>query len=497
MRIRFSPFYAALLSLVAVVIAVLLYVEQRAILANRGEESRRNYISYILSDGLRQTSDDLTRMVRLYAITGDAVYRDYFDQILAIRNGETARPGVYFQIPYWDLVLATGEHQGEPGEAVPIRTLMADAGVSRFELSQLHEAEDWSNVLVELENEVMDIVAAQVEAGGGNYLLEGDALAAMQRLHGPEYHVAKERVMRPLALLAEIATDEDTSLEVISVAGETTRIVLYVLALAALLGLGTLEFARRGGLSLRHRAPLVTLLSLLAIVAFAVLAQGFQGSVESLADVFGERYRSYTLSDGLRQTSDDLTRMVRLYAATGDPVYREYFDEILAIRNGDAPRPLRYFQIPYWDIVLATGRHPLEFGDATPIRTLIAARDFSDAELELLAEVEAASNELVVLENRAMEAVAATIASGDGEYDLGGPAGVALQRLHGEGYHQAKAKIMSPLVGLARSVQQRLVAERNEAREIARQNNVLFGAAIGLSLVLGLISVLLWRREPQ
>lgn len=497
MRIKFSPFYAALLVLLTIVIAVLLYLEQRAILANRNEEARTNYISYVLSDGLRQTSDDLTRMVRLYAITGDPVYRDWFDQILAIRNGEAPRPGAYFQIPYWDLVLATGEHQGGTGDAVPIRTLIADAGVSRLERSLLAEAEDWSNVLVELENEVMDVVAAQVEAGGGGYRLEGDALAAMQRLHGVEYHTAKERVMRPLVLLAQVATDEESTLNIVAGAAEITNIALALIALSILLGLVSLALTRSRGMSLRNRAPLATLLAVLAAIVFAFLVQRFQTSVESLADTFGERYRAYTLSDGLRQTSDDLTRMVRLYAATGDPVYREYFDEILAIRNGEAPRPERYFEIPYWDIVLATGRHPGIFGDAVPIRTLIAGRDFSDAELELLAQVEDASNELVTLENRAMEVVANAIATGNGDYSLDGPAGTALQRLHGEGYHQAKAKIMSPLVNLAKSVQQRLASGRQEALEIAQRNNIVFGAAMALSILFSLGAVLLWRREPH
>ncbi|MDE0608944.1 MAG: hypothetical protein OXH77_03395 [Anaerolineaceae bacterium] len=110
MNIRFSPFYAALVALLAIVVAVLLYVEQRGILSRRNEEERSNYVNYVLADGLRQTSDDLTRMVRLYAVTGDPLYKDYFDQILAIRNGEQARPTRYYQIPYWDLVLATGEH---------------------------------------------------------------------------------------------------------------------------------------------------------------------------------------------------------------------------------------------------------------------------------------------------------------------------------------------------------------------------------------------------
>ncbi|MCY4526495.1 MAG: hypothetical protein OXB89_07785 [Anaerolineaceae bacterium] len=73
MNIRFSPFYSALLALIAIVVAVLLDVEQRASLARRNQEARSNYVNYVLADGLRQSSEDLTRMVRLYAITGDPV----------------------------------------------------------------------------------------------------------------------------------------------------------------------------------------------------------------------------------------------------------------------------------------------------------------------------------------------------------------------------------------------------------------------------------------
>lgn len=496
MKIRFSPFYAALLALIAIVVAVLLYVEQRAILARRNADGRSNYVNYLLADGLRQTSDDLTRMVRLYAVSGDPVYKDYFDQILAIRNGEQARPARYYQIPYWDLVLATGEHQGEAGESVPIRELIARSDASRLEVTLLADAEDWSNVLVELENEVMEVVAAQIEAGDDGYRLEGEALAAMQRLHGTEYHVAKERIMRPLVLLSEFATDEEGGRDIIGAAREMNDVVLGLVALGALVGLATVAHARGAGLSLRSGAPLVSLLAVISMLAIAALVLRFQDSVDSLADTFGERYRSYTLSDGLRQTSDDLTRMVRLYAATGDPVYREYFDEILAIRNGESPRPERYFEVPYWDIVLATGRHPGAFGDSVPIRTLISERDFTDGELDLLAQAEDASNELVVLENRAMEVVEAAIAGG-GDYDLSGPPGIALQRLHGPDYHQAKAGIMLPLVNLARSVQQRLADEREQALATSQQNSVLFGAAMGLSVLFSLAAVVLWRREES
>ena len=50
--------------------------------------------------------------------------------------------------------------------------------------------------------------------------------------------------------------------------------------------------------------------------------------------------RSFVLADELRQTSDDLTRMARLYVATGNPIYKDYYQEILDVRDGKAPRPV-------------------------------------------------------------------------------------------------------------------------------------------------------------
>ena len=142
-------------------------------------------------------------MARLYAVTGEPQYREYFDEILAIRNGEAPRPDLYFQVPYWDFVLAINHRLGEAGDSVAIRQLLVDAGISNAEMALLNDAEDQSNTLAILENEAMDVVAGQVADDGG-YLLEGAALAAMQRLHGPEYHEAKAGVMRPLVELARM-----------------------------------------------------------------------------------------------------------------------------------------------------------------------------------------------------------------------------------------------------------------------------------------------------
>jgi len=56
-----------------------------------------------------------------------------------------------------------------------------------------------------------------------------------------------------------------------------------------------------------------------------------------------QRLISYQLAEELRQSSDDLTRMVRTYVVTGEPRYKTYFQNILDIRKGLIPRPAAIF----------------------------------------------------------------------------------------------------------------------------------------------------------
>ena len=99
-------------------------------------------------------------------------------------------------------------------------------------------------------------------------------------------------------------------------------------------------------------ASIVTLMLISLFLYMEVL-----DNEEKIFDSTAKRYNSYLLADELRQSSDDLTRMARTYTVTGDPKYKEYFERILAIRGGDAPRPVDYHNI-YWDFIAATGTPP-------------------------------------------------------------------------------------------------------------------------------------------
>ena len=232
-------------------------------------------------------------------------------------------------------------------------------------------------------------------------------------------------------------------------------------------------------------AKILVGLSAASLLLIGVAAMLFWRSGEAenaIENSWMKREQADLLADELRQTSDDLTRMARTYAATGDESYRRYFQEILDIRNGSAPRPLDYHLV-YWDLVTAGGERPRTAGEAVALHTLMEEAGVTEAELALLTGAEDESNRLTGLESRAFEAVRA------------GDAAAAQQLLHSADYHQAKAQIMLPLLRFCQALDARTAAEVASLLERKRDLNrymlsvvVLLLALTAASLVLALVA---------
>ena len=204
-----------------------------------------------------------------------------------------------------------------------------------------------------------------------------------------------------------------------------------------------------------------------------------------------KRYQSYLLADELRQSSDDLTRMARTYTVTGDDKYKNYFDQILAIRGGAAPRPAEYHNI-YWDFVAATGMPPRVNTPPVALKELMKEADFTETEFALLRETENESNELVNLENRAMNAMEGLFEDGTGRYSRGDPdPQLARNLLHGTEYHAAKEKIMKPLEDFFEAIDHRTSGEIAVYRDKQRRVNLVLMLTIGLSSLLAAVSLVL------
>lgn len=183
------------------------------------------------------------------------------------------------------------------------------------------------------------------------------------------------------------------------------------------------------------------------------------------------RYQSYLLADELRQSSDDLTRMVRSYVATGNPKYRQYFFEIIAIRDGTAPRPLHYNQI-YWDLVYPRHDRPKPAGEKASLISLMQAAHFSSQEFARLADAKRQSDRLIRIELAAMDMVARSDALPPGQAGL--LRAQALLKVNDENYMQHKARIMRPIDEFYQLIEQRTLFEVQQAAMQARLVRFVF-----------------------
>ncbi len=243
---------------------------------------------------------------------------------------------------------------------------------------------------------------------------------------------------------------------------------------------------------IQQKSFLITFASIMALMLFSLfMVLEIKKNEGKIAQAEVKRYQAYLLADELRQSSDDLTRMARTYSVTGDHVFREYFQKILAIRNGEAPRPLDYHNI-YWDFVTATGKSPRANDAARSLKILMKEAGFTETEFALLRETENKSNELIRLENQAMNAAQGVFEDGAGNYLRGEPdLKLARALLHNEEYHQAKEKIMKPLEKFFLAVDRRTAGEIASYREKQHRLNLVLVIALNLAILMFFISLAL------
>jgi diguanylate cyclase (GGDEF)-like protein/hemerythrin-like metal-binding protein/PAS domain S-box-containing protein len=193
------------------------------------------------------------------------------------------------------------------------------------------------------------------------------------------------------------------------------------------------------------------------------------------------RIASLILGAELRHSSDDLTRMIRTYVATGNPIYKRHYQEILDIRNGLKPRPLDYHDV-YWDLVLDDDARPRPSGRAVSLLQLMRQSGFTPPEFAKLEEAKASSDALTRTEYAAMAVVESTSPVSEANRLR------ATAMLNDTAYHQAKARIMQPIGEFNEMVSARtLQAVRDAQRHAARTRTGLGVIGLLLALSLGLL----------
>jgi methyl-accepting chemotaxis protein len=215
---------------------------------------------------------------------------------------------------------------------------------------------------------------------------------------------------------------------------------------------------------------------------------GYAGAAGDVTGAYDQKYKSYLLADGFRQSSDDLTRLVRTYAETGDPSFKDQYNAVIEIRNGTRPRPQDYHRI-YWDFVAGGEAKPRPDDAAVSMHDLMKQAGFTDEEFALLDEASKRSDALVKIETEAMTLV-------DNIATLGPDAKAkATAMLNSPDYHAFKAQIMKPVDDFFVKLEQRTQGAVDEANVRASFYWTLITIAMSaLVLMLAVVGIVTFKR---
>jgi signal transduction histidine kinase/CheY-like chemotaxis protein/HPt (histidine-containing phosphotransfer) domain-containing protein len=255
------------------------------------------------------------------------------------------------------------------------------------------------------------------------------------------------------------------------------------------------DAADRGRARVRSlRRELAVLLAVVGVLAAALfIVTTFQSRAAGRqTEAENRRTESFLLADKLRQSSNDLTTMVRLYVSTGDSRFRDYYDEILAIRGGTAPRP-RDYGSSFWNRVLAEGKGFVRYGPPESLTAQMRAARFTAAEFDALDASLRASNRLATLEVEVMDRVAGRVRAGVDETYLA-DVGEDYERLVDPAYMADKGVIMAAIDDFIALVERRTLRDVERARaDVRRLSLAQIAILVALALVGG-AAVLMLRR---
>ena len=225
-----------------------------------------------------------------------------------------------------------------------------------------------------------------------------------------------------------------------------------------------------------NRLLVVLLVALGVLVAALLFITTRQlDTASQRADAEKRRFRSLTLAESLRKSSDDLSNMVRLFVSTGQPKYRRYYEELLAIRSGSAPRP-RNYDAAFWDRVLADGKRGVRYGAPESLTQLMRKAGFADVEFDALTAALQTSNRLALIESDVMRRVQKRIDAGvDGRYVS--DVRPQFERLVNPAYLLEKRRIMESIQTFIGLVNARTT---REAEALASRNEELLIAQIAI-----------------
>ncbi len=205
------------------------------------------------------------------------------------------------------------------------------------------------------------------------------------------------------------------------------------------------------------------------ICCVALLVWNLYRNVEDNIRMNRQKEVALQLANELMQSSAQLTNNVREYAVTGDDRYEKIYLAIVDERAGKIPR---------------SQSKSVDPGRTISLTDLMRENGFTEQEFALVKQANDLSNELVVLETKAMNAVKGITTGPDGSEVRGKPdLELARSLVFGADYKRQTDKIMQPLAEFFRTLSVRTDAQVEESRASVMRG--IFLLAVTLLLLAG------------
>lgn len=175
-----------------IIIMTILLLYNNSMIVN---SQKKAYESDKLADELRDSSEDLTKYVREFVVTGNPTYEKKYWHVLNVRNGKESR---------------------EDGKKVPLNLLMRQLGFTDNELNKLEEAQYNSDKLVNKEVIAMNAIKGISDTNISKLILHNESKRdfAIRIMNDEAYHKDKAKIMNPIREVIYLV-DKRTQLELL------------------------------------------------------------------------------------------------------------------------------------------------------------------------------------------------------------------------------------------------------------------------------------------
>lgn len=197
----------------------------------------------------KQSTENLNRFAVSFAATGNPRYEELFNQVIAIRNGTQAHPGLSSD-SYWDHVLAGTEELDQSGPTYALEKRINALNLSEKEKIKVTKIHKEAVELIQLETRAIHAAKGLFQGDAGKFVIrkKPDMEQAKQILHSYRYYLTRSRMLKQIDALFDLL-DRRTGNQLVQVKSENETILLVI----SILTLFTLAFSLYVYLILKHK----------------------------------------------------------------------------------------------------------------------------------------------------------------------------------------------------------------------------------------------------